>query len=126
MPDQVLSLAEAAAEPAPLRLLIVTDAWHPQVNGVVRTLATIAGTLEAQGDTVEVIGPDRFRTMPMPSYPEIRLALRPRRTLRAMAGRAGRCQKERRFSAAQSTSSKRPSACSTSAVQLSTQSPSFM
>ncbi|MDO9710203.1 glycosyltransferase family 4 protein [Paracraurococcus lichenis] len=67
-----------------LRLLIVTDAWHPQVNGVVRTLATIAGTLEAQGDTVEVIGPDRFRTMPMPSYPEIRLALRPRPVLRAL------------------------------------------
>jgi len=67
-----------------LRLLMVTDAWHPQVNGVVRTLATIATTLERQGDTVEVIGPDRFRTMAMPSYPEIRLALRPRRGLRTM------------------------------------------
>lgn len=67
-----------------LRLLIVTDAWHPQVNGVVRTLATIAGRLRAQGDAVEVIGPDRFRTLPLPSYPEIRLALRPRRALAAM------------------------------------------
>jgi glycosyltransferase involved in cell wall biosynthesis len=63
------------------RLLIVTDAWAPQVNGVVRTLATVAERLEAQGDQVEVIGPDRFRTLPLPSYPEIRLALRPRRRL---------------------------------------------
>lgn len=67
-----------------LRLLIVTDAWAPQVNGVVRTLATVAKRLEALGDTVEVIGPDRFRTLPMPGYPEIRLALRPARTLAKM------------------------------------------
>lgn len=68
-----------------LRLLIVSDAWTPQVNGVVRTLATIAQTLRAQGDVVEVIGPDRFRTVPMPSYPEIRLAVRPGRRLRDLA-----------------------------------------
>ena len=67
-----------------LRLLIVTDAWTPQVNGVVRTLATVAGVLERQGDVVEVIGPDRFRTLPMPGYAEIRLALRPARALRRM------------------------------------------
>jgi glycosyltransferase involved in cell wall biosynthesis len=72
------------ADDAPLRLLIVTDAWHPQVNGVVRTLSTIAGVLRAQGDTVEVIGPDCFRTLPLPSYPEIRLALHPRPALRRM------------------------------------------
>lgn len=69
---------------AMLRLLIVTDAWAPQVNGVVRTLATVAGRLEALGDTVAVIGPDRFRTLPMPGYPEIRLALRPGPALRRM------------------------------------------
>ncbi|GGC26274.1 GDP-mannose-dependent alpha-mannosyltransferase [Siccirubricoccus deserti] len=68
----------------PLRLLIVTDAWHPQVNGVVRTLSTVAKVLRAQGDAVEVIGPDRFRTLPLPSYPEIRLALWPRRALARM------------------------------------------
>jgi glycosyltransferase involved in cell wall biosynthesis len=72
-----------------LRLLIVSDAWHPQVNGVVRTLATIADRLQSLGDTVEVIGPDRFRTIPMPSYPEIRLALRPRRRLDAVADAFG-------------------------------------
>src|SRR3954464_8677663 len=68
-----------------LRLLIVTDAWTPQVNGAVRTLATVAGRLRALGDTVEGIGPDRFRTLPMPGYPEIRLALRPARALAGMA-----------------------------------------
>jgi glycosyltransferase involved in cell wall biosynthesis len=47
------------------------------VNGVVRTLATVAGELERIGDVVEVIGPDRFATMPLPSYPEIRVALFP-------------------------------------------------
>ncbi len=64
-----------------MRLLVVTDAWHPQVNGVVRTLDTVVSHLTAGGDTVEVIGPDRFRTLPLPSYPEIRLVLRPRRRL---------------------------------------------
>jgi glycosyltransferase involved in cell wall biosynthesis len=66
-----------SATGAPLRLLIVSDAWHPQVNGVVRTLETVAAHLRAAGDVVEVIGPDRFRTIPLPGYPEIRLALFP-------------------------------------------------
>ncbi len=77
-----MSEAETLERPVtthrPLRLLIVSDAWHPQVNGVVRTLATVADELRALGDVVEVIGPDRFRSMAMPSYPEIRLALMPR------------------------------------------------
>jgi glycosyltransferase involved in cell wall biosynthesis len=63
------------------RILIVTDAWMPQVNGVVRTLRTITEEMRAMGMIVEVIGPDRFNTMPMPSYPEIRLALLPGRKL---------------------------------------------
>jgi glycosyltransferase involved in cell wall biosynthesis len=65
----------------PDRILIATDAWQPQVNGVVRTLATVADELRAMGATVEVVGPDRFRTVPMPTYPDIRLSLRPRRKL---------------------------------------------
>ncbi|WP_245624419.1 glycosyltransferase family 4 protein [Belnapia moabensis] len=81
MPDQHLTLAEAPAKTAPLRLLIVTDAWAPQVNGVVRTLGTMAEMLRANGDTVEVIGPDRFRSIPAPGYKEIRLAIAPRRKL---------------------------------------------
>ena len=67
-----------------MRVLIVSDAWRPQVNGVVRTLATVAGELTGMGHTVEVIGPDRFRTLPMPTYPDIRLAILPRRKLARM------------------------------------------
>ena len=63
------------------RILIVSDAWRPQVNGVVRTLSTISAELTAMGHVVEVIGPDRFMTLPCPSYPEIRLAMFPRRRL---------------------------------------------
>jgi glycosyltransferase involved in cell wall biosynthesis len=63
------------------RILIVTDAWAPQVNGVVRTLTTIAEELRCMGHTVEAIGPDRFCTIPCPTYPEIRLSLLPRRRL---------------------------------------------
>jgi glycosyltransferase involved in cell wall biosynthesis len=62
-------------------VLIVSDAWRPQVNGVVRTLATVAGELTAMGHTVDVIGPDRFRTIPTPTYPDIPLAVLPRRKL---------------------------------------------
>lgn len=76
------AMAAPCAPPGgPLRVLVVTDAWHPQGNGVVRTLATVAGEMTRAGDVVEVIGPDRFPTVPLPSYPEIRLALFPRRRL---------------------------------------------
>lgn len=64
-----------------MRLVIVTDAWRPQINGVVRTLERIAAELSAMGDTVEVIGPERFRNFAMPGYAEIRLALLPRARL---------------------------------------------
>ncbi|MDR6771422.1 glycosyltransferase family 1 protein [Azospirillum sp. BE72] len=67
-----------------MNILIVSDAWHPQVNGVVRTIGTVRDELEAMGHSVEVIGPDRFRTLPMPTYPEIRLALGAKRRLWAM------------------------------------------
>lgn len=72
------------ARSTPARILIVTDAWHPQVNGVVRTLSTVACELSDLGHAVEVIGPDRFRTVPLPSYPEIRLSLLPARRLSHM------------------------------------------
>ena len=54
------------ARRGPLRILIVSDAWFPQVNGVVRTLSMVVEHLRAGGDTVEVIGPDRFASLPMP------------------------------------------------------------
>jgi glycosyltransferase involved in cell wall biosynthesis len=69
------------AFPGLSRILIVSDAWTPQVNGVVRTLRTITEEMRAMGKVVEIIGPDQFRTFPMPSYPEIRLALFPGRKL---------------------------------------------
>src|SRR6478609_8726623 len=58
-----------------MKILIVTDAWHPQVNGVVRTLSHVAREAQAIGVDIEFLNPDQFRTLPMPSYPEIRLAL---------------------------------------------------
>jgi glycosyltransferase involved in cell wall biosynthesis len=58
-----------------VHILIVTDAWRPQINGVVRTLSCLRRRLEAIGHGVAVIGPDRFRTLPCPTYPEIRLAI---------------------------------------------------
>jgi len=68
------------------RVLIVSDAWRPQVNGVVRTLSTVAGELAAMGHAVDVIGPDRFRTVPTPTYPDIPLAVLPGRKLAHMIG----------------------------------------
>ncbi|WP_119679234.1 glycosyltransferase family 4 protein [Indioceanicola profundi] len=65
-----------------MRILIVTDAWHPQVNGVVRTLVTTRAELEKLGHRVEVVAPDRFHTVPLPTYPEIRIALHPGPELR--------------------------------------------
>jgi glycosyltransferase involved in cell wall biosynthesis len=62
-----------------VKILLVTDAWPPQVNGVVRTLKETIRHLEAAGHRTEVISPDGFRCMPCPSYPEIPLALFPGR-----------------------------------------------
>ena len=64
-----------------MRILLVSDAWAPQVNGVVRTLQQVKSECEALGHRVEVISPDLFRTVPCPTYPEIRLALRPGRAI---------------------------------------------
>mgnify|MGYP001107133902 CR=1 FL=1 len=57
-----------------MRIVIVTDAWSPQVNGVVRTLQTIQVELEGRGHAVKVISPDLYGSIPCPTYPEIRLA----------------------------------------------------
>ena len=60
-----------------MKLLIATDAWRPQVNGVVRTLDTTTRTLREMGHVVEVVEPSAFRQVGVPFYPEIRLALPP-------------------------------------------------
>lgn len=61
-----------------MRIAIATDAWTPQVNGVVRTLSTTVNALIARGHDVELITPNQFYTVPMPGYREIRLAVAPR------------------------------------------------
>jgi glycosyltransferase involved in cell wall biosynthesis len=60
-----------------MRILLVTDAWHPQVNGVVRTLTTLKNHLAAAGHEPITVTPDQFRGFPCPTYPEIRLAFMP-------------------------------------------------
>lgn len=66
---------------AHLKILIVTDAWTPQVNGVVRTVQITANDLRALGHDVKMITPEGRFTVPMPTYPEIRLAVLPGRAL---------------------------------------------
>jgi glycosyltransferase involved in cell wall biosynthesis len=58
-----------------MHILIATDAWHPQVNGVVRTLTTMAEAARTLGVEVSFLTPQSFRTFAMPSYPDLRLAL---------------------------------------------------
>ena len=70
-----------------MRIAIVTDAWRPQVNGVVRTLQSVRTELERMGHRVLVISPDRFRSVPCPTYPEVRLAF-------ASTGAVGRMLEE--------------------------------
>ena len=64
-----------------MKLALITDAWLPQVNGVVTTLQRTRAVLEARGHAVTAISPAGFRTLPCPTYQEIRLALLPGRRL---------------------------------------------
>lgn len=67
-----------------MKIVIVSDAWYPQVNGVVRTLDTTASELRRLGHDVLMITPELFRTVPCPTYPEIRLALFPKHRIRRL------------------------------------------
>ena len=58
-----------------MRIAVASDAWFPQVNGVVRSLSTTIERVRRRGIVVETITPDLFRSVPCPTYPEIRLAL---------------------------------------------------
>ena len=62
-----------------LKIVIATDAWKPQLNGVVRTLDTLGRILTDFGNEVLYITPNEFKSVPLPSYPEIRLSLMPNR-----------------------------------------------
>ncbi|TIP84836.1 MAG: glycosyltransferase family 1 protein, partial [Mesorhizobium sp.] len=58
-----------------MRILMVTDAWRPQVNGVVHTLERLSETLKSFDVETDFLTPNIFRTLPLPTYPDIRLAL---------------------------------------------------
>jgi glycosyltransferase involved in cell wall biosynthesis len=64
-----------------MRVLIATDAWHPQVNGVVRTLTSLARSAKKLGVDIEFLSPEGFPTVPLPTYPGLRLALPRRRQI---------------------------------------------
>jgi len=66
-----------------MRIVIVTDAWSPQTNGVVNTLRHTVSCLERLGHELLLVTPGMFRSLPCPTYPEIRLALFPYRKLSA-------------------------------------------
>src|SRR5215468_9661782 len=58
-----------------MRILIATDAWHPQVNGVVRTLTSLARAAATLGAEIEFLTPEGFPSMGVPTYPGLRVAL---------------------------------------------------
>ena len=58
-----------------MRVLVATDAWRPQVNGVVRTYERLLEEAEELGCEITLLTPQEFHTVPCPTYPEIRLAL---------------------------------------------------
>jgi glycosyltransferase involved in cell wall biosynthesis len=66
-----------------MKLLIATDAWEPQVNGVVRTLQATIRDLRGRGILVKIVHPEQFRTFGLPTYPDIRLAMTTPRHMRA-------------------------------------------
>lgn len=60
-----------------MRIAIATDAWEPQINGVVTTMKRVIGYLKSKGHNILIIEPSQFRTMSLPTYKEIRVAIRP-------------------------------------------------
>ena len=71
-----------------MRVLVATDAWHPQVNGVVRTYERLAVEAGKLGFEIVFLTPSDFRTLPCPTYPEIRLALAGPRAIAAHIAKA--------------------------------------
>jgi glycosyltransferase involved in cell wall biosynthesis len=66
----------------PKKIALITDAWHPQVNGVVQTLNRVTEHLKNMGHQLEIIQPQTFHTLPCPSYPEVPLAIFPSKQIR--------------------------------------------
>ncbi|HEC28102.1 MAG TPA: glycosyltransferase family 1 protein [Gammaproteobacteria bacterium] len=69
-----------------MKIVIATDAWHPQINGVVTTLTRTGEVLRQQGHEILYITPEPFRTVSLPTYKEIRLAILPGRKIRRILG----------------------------------------
>jgi glycosyltransferase involved in cell wall biosynthesis len=84
LPSKSGAFAQDEPDPTGLRqrrILLITDAWAPQVNGVVRTLEALSAELVAMGHDVRIVSPQNQFTIPVPTYPEIRLAIFPRRAV---------------------------------------------
>jgi glycosyltransferase involved in cell wall biosynthesis len=64
-----------------MKVLVATDAWHPQVNGVVRTLGSLARAATKLGATIDFLTPEGFPSYPVPTYPGLRLAWPSRRAI---------------------------------------------
>ena len=75
LPNSVTIAPTVTAPIGPASIAIISDAWHPQTNGVVRTLSTTCEVLRSWGHQVTVISPEGYPSIPAPTYPEIRLAL---------------------------------------------------
>lgn len=58
-----------------MNVLVATDAWHPQINGVVRTLEALRDSVVSQGSAIEFVTPEGFRSFQLPTYPGLRCAL---------------------------------------------------
>lgn len=75
------AMAKTVSLASSRRIVIVTDAWRPQINGVVRTLESTGKVLREWGHSVDYLTPEEFWTVPVPTYPEIRLSLASRRAV---------------------------------------------
>jgi hypothetical protein len=78
-----------------MKLVLITDAWQPQVNGVVTTLVELVLEMQKLGHDVEVIHPGLFRTRPCPGYAGIDLAIRPKKKITQLL-RDSRAYRDRR------------------------------
>jgi len=81
--SHVIRQRGAALAARPMKILVATDAWHPQVNGVVRTLNSLARAAGKLGATIEFLSPEGFPTFQLPTYPGLRLAVPSRRRIAA-------------------------------------------
>jgi glycosyltransferase involved in cell wall biosynthesis len=72
-----------------MRILIATDAWYPQVNGVVRTLTALSRSARGLGVKIDFLSPEGFRSIPAPTDPGLRLALPGRRDIARRIEEAG-------------------------------------